>query len=206
MRPVNEKLASDLLEAGKQAFLEFGFQGASLRNIAASLGVTTGSIYRYYSDKESLFEALVEKPARELEERYREIQQEFARLPVESQLEGLPEVSDDGQMWMMEHIYDHFDAFKLIVCCGAGTKYEHFIDTLVEIECNASRNLIENMTEAGYELKPIDDELIHIVASALFNGMFETIRHDMPREKAFAHMDGLKEFYSAGWFKILGIS
>lgn len=62
------------------------------------------------------------------------------------------------------------------------------------------------MTEAGYALKPIDDELIHIVASALFNGMFETVRHDMPRDKAFAYMDGLREFYSAGWFRILGIS
>ena len=28
MRPVNEKLAADLLEAGKQEFLEKGFQGA----------------------------------------------------------------------------------------------------------------------------------------------------------------------------------
>jgi AcrR family transcriptional regulator len=206
MRPVNEKLASDLLEAGKQAFLTFGFQGASLRNIAAGLGVTTGSIYRYYSDKESLFDALVEEPARELEERYRAIQQEFSVLSLERQLAGLPEISDDGQMWMMQHIYDHFDAFKLIVCCGAGTKYEHFIDTLVEIECNASRSLIDRMTAAGYKLKPIDDELIHIVASALFNGMFETVRHDMPRKEAFAHMDSLREFYSAGWFKILGIS
>lgn len=205
MRPVNEKLASDLLEAGKQAFLEHGFQGASLRNIAAALGVTTGSIYRYYSDKESLFEALVGEPANELEQRYREIQQEFARLPLEKQLSGLPEISDDGQMWMMKHIYDHFDAFKLIVCSSAGTKYEHYIDTLVEIECNASTSLIELMTEAGYKLKQIDDELIHIVSSALFNGMFETVRHDMPREKAFAYMDSLKEFYSAGWFKILGI-
>lgn len=206
MRPINEKLASDLLEAGKQAFLAYGFQGASLRNIAAALGVTTGSIYRYYCDKESLFDALVEEPAAILEQRYREIQQEFSSLPLEGQLSSLPEVSDDGQMWMMGHIYDNFDAFKLIVCCSAGTKYEHYIDTLAEIECNASRILIDRMTGAGYVLKPIDDELIHIVASALFNGMFETVRHDMPRDKAFAHMEALRDFYSAGWFRILGIS
>ena len=29
MRPVNEKLAADLLEAGKQEFLEKGFQGTA---------------------------------------------------------------------------------------------------------------------------------------------------------------------------------
>ncbi|RGI95082.1 TetR family transcriptional regulator, partial [Hungatella hathewayi] len=41
MRLINEKLAADLLEAGKKEFLAHGFQGASLRDIAASLGVTT---------------------------------------------------------------------------------------------------------------------------------------------------------------------
>ena len=46
MRPVNEKLAADLLEAGKQEFLEKGFQGASMRGIASRLSVTTGALYR----------------------------------------------------------------------------------------------------------------------------------------------------------------
>ena len=41
MRPINEKLAADLLQAGKQEFLEKGFQGASMRGIAARMGVTT---------------------------------------------------------------------------------------------------------------------------------------------------------------------
>lgn len=206
MRLVNEKLAADLLEMGKKEFLLCGFQGANLRSIAASMGVTTGAIYRYYTDKAELFGALVEKPAAELLERYREIQKSFSQLPLEQQLSGLPEISDNGQIWMMKHVYDNFDAFKLIICCSSGTRYEHYIDELVEIEANASHALVDRMNESGYKLRPIDDELIHIVSSALFNGMFETVRHDMPRDKAFAHMDGLREFYSAGWFKILGIS
>lgn len=46
--------------------MEKGFRGASLRSIAASLGVTTGAIYGYYTDKEAMFDALVEAPAQEL--------------------------------------------------------------------------------------------------------------------------------------------
>lgn len=79
MRPVNEKLRLDLLEAGKREFMDKGFQGASLRSIAASLGVTTGAIYRYYTDKEALFDALVAEPAQELVDRYRSVQQSFAQ-------------------------------------------------------------------------------------------------------------------------------
>lgn len=205
MRPINEKLAEELLEAGKQEFLERGFLGASMRSIAAAAGVTTGALYRYYADKEALFDALVGEPAQVLLESYRKIQREFSELPLEQRLSNLPEISDDGQMWMIAHIYDHFDAFKLITCCSVGTRYEHYLDTLIEIEVNASQVLIEAMEAAGMKVQPIDDELIHIVSSALFNGMFETVRHDMPREKAVQHMCSLRDFYSAGWFKILGI-
>ena len=53
MKPTNEKLAADILSAGKKEFLEKGFQGASMRSIASSLAVTTGAIYRYYTDKEA---------------------------------------------------------------------------------------------------------------------------------------------------------
>lgn len=206
MRPVNEKLAEQLLAAGKREFLEQGFQKASLRNIAAAVGVTTGAIYRYYTDKESLFDALVAGPAGILEEEYRAVQRAFADLPLEQQLSGLPEVTEDGHAWMMNFIYDHLDEFRLIVCASAGTRYEHYIDTLVDIEVNASRVLIDRMKEAGLPVQDIDDELIHIVASCMFNGMFETVRHDMPRGKAMQHVNSLRDFYSAGWFKLLGIS
>ena len=206
MRTTNPKLAAGLLEAGKREFLEKGFQGASLRNIAASLGVTTGAIYGYYTDKEAMFDALVSEPGQELVERYREVQKAFSARPLEEQVNNLPEVPEIEAAWMMAYIYDHFDAFKLITCAAAGTRYEHYLDTLAEIEDNAGRALIDRMREAGYPVPEIDDELIHIMSSALFNGMFETVRHDMPREKAMQYMNSLRDFYYAGWFKILGIT
>ncbi|MCD8356954.1 MAG: TetR/AcrR family transcriptional regulator [Clostridia bacterium] len=206
MRPINEKLAEELLEAGKREFLERGFQGASMRSIAAAAGVTTGALYRYYTDKAALMDALVKEPAETLENAYREQQRLFAEKPLQNQLDGLPEISDESAAWMMEYIYDHFDAFKLIVCCSVGTKYEHYLDTLIDIESESGRRLIDRMQEEGVSVRDMDDALIHILSSALFNGIFETVRHDMPREEAFTHMESLRDFYSAGWFKILGIS
>lgn len=206
MRPINEKLAEALLEAGKREFLARGFQGASMRSIAGAAGVTTGALYRYYTDKEALLDALVREPAEVLEENYREQQRQFGEKPLQKQLDGLPEVSDGSAAWMMAYIYDHFDAFKLIVCCSAGTKYEHYLDTLIDIEAESGRRLIDRMLEEGLPVRDMDDGLIHILSSALFNGMFETVRHDMPRKEAFAYMESLREFYSAGWFRILGIS
>lgn len=206
MRPINEKLAEELLEAGKREFLDKGFQGASMRSIAAAAGVTTGALYRYYTDKEALLDALVKDAADTLENAYREQQRQFAEKPLKNQLDGLPEISDGSAAWMMKYIYDHFDAFKLIVCCCGGTKYEYYLDTLIDIESEAGRRLIDKMKEEKVPVRDMDDTLIHILSSMLFNGMFETVRHDMPFEEALTQMEALREFYSAGWFKILGIS
>ncbi len=206
MRPINEKLAEELLEAGKREFLARGFLKASMRDIAAAAGVTTGALYRYYTDKAALLDALVKEPADTLENAYREEQRLFAEKPLERQLDGLPEISDGNAAWMMRYIYDHFDAFKLITCCSGGTKYEHYLDVLIDIESESGRRLIDRMKEAGMPVRDMDDSLIHILSSMLFNGLFETVRHDMPRDQAFAYMESLREFYSAGWFKMLGIS
>lgn len=205
MRPVNDKLAADILGAGRREFLEKGYEKASLRGIASSLGVTTGAIYRYYQDKEAVFQAIVKEPAEELLTRYREIQREFADQPVKEQLSGLSEVSKNGHNWMFQLIYDNFEAFKLIVCCSNGTSYEHYIDLLVDVEVNASLALMEKMEKEGLKIHRIEEDLIHILANAMFSGMFETVRHDMPREKAEEYFNGLREFYEAGWDKILGL-
>lgn len=204
MRPLNEQLAADLLEAGKKVFLEVGFRDASLRKIAAMLDVTTGAIYRYYTDKEALFDAIVSEPAEELVNRYRRSQQAYAALPLEEQLSGITGVSEENS-WMMDFIYDHFEEFKLIVCGSAGTKYEHYIDILVEIEANSSMQLTEKMIEAGYDPLPLNEELAHMISSGLFNCIFETVRHEMPRDKAYAYTRSYQKFYTAGWMKLLGI-
>ena len=48
-----------LLEEGKKAFIEKGYGGAYLRDIAKDAGVTTGAIYAHYKDKDALFVDLV---------------------------------------------------------------------------------------------------------------------------------------------------
>lgn len=205
MKPFNETLKLRILEAGKQEFLVRGFAKAQVREIAKATGATTGSLYKYYKDKHALFDALVQEPAEHLEHHYREIQQGFASLPVGQQVKNLDAVADNGQVWMIQYIYDHFDAFKLIACCSGGTRYENYIDTLVGIEVDASIAFIEKLNHEGHKVRQIDSSMIHIVANAMFSGLFETVAHDMPREKALQYADCLRDFYAAGWFRILGI-
>ncbi len=195
----------NILNAGKKEFLAKGFRCASLRNIVKEAGVTTGAFYGYYKSKKALFDALVQGHATVFLDQFNEAQNVFAKLTPEEQLAQMCKISSDCMDWMVGYIYKHFETFKLILCCSEGTEYEHFVHTMVEIEVNATDQFISILQSLGYEVGHLDAQLEHILASGLFSAFFETVIHDMPREKATAYVKELSTFYSAGWQKIMGL-
>lgn len=48
--PINTT-RQEILEVGKQEFMKYGYEGASLRRIAKEASVTTGAIYGYFPSK-----------------------------------------------------------------------------------------------------------------------------------------------------------
>lgn len=208
MRPLNDALAEKILEAAKAEFLEKGYRQASVRSIASSVGVTTGALYHYYANKEALFDALVAVPADELYQNYKEFSEDYSEHRLDDQLANLPEVSHDpnsGMSEFLEYIYQHYDAFKLIACCAAGTKYEDYLERLIAVETRSTVALVRLMQQAGRLSADIDDTMIHIIVSSMFTGVFEIISHDEPVETAMRHILALQNFYTAGWYQILGI-
>lgn len=195
-----------ILEAGKNEFLEKGYKNASLRSIAKAAGVTTGAIYGYYSDKAALFNALVEEPATYLRNWYFSVQQDFDSFPEEYKEKQIHDYSSRALEGFIDYVYLNFDAFKLVVCCSAGTDYEYYIDSLLEIELEHTRRFIQMLRGLGHDVRPIDDEMAHILSSAFYYGIFETVAHDMSQEQARQYIHTLNEFYSAGWDKILGLA
>ena len=52
------------IEGARAVFLAKGFDAASMNDIARAAGVSKGTLYVYFSDKEQLFEAIVEQARR----------------------------------------------------------------------------------------------------------------------------------------------
>lgn len=205
MKLVNKQLASEILDAGKKEFLSKGFFKASMRSIAASINVTTGAIYKYYKDKEALFDAIVKEAADALEIEYKKQQNRFARFSVDDRMNKLSQTSANVYKWMVDYIYDNYDSFKLIICCSNGTKYEHYIERLIDIEVKSSYNMINIMKKERKLKNSIDDNLIHIVVTSFFHGIFESVMHDIPKDEAEKYLEQLRKFYLSGWLKLLEI-
>jgi AcrR family transcriptional regulator len=60
-RPPREEVRRRILRAATKVFLERGFNGATLDDIAAEAGFSKGAVYSNFDDKDSLFLALVDE-------------------------------------------------------------------------------------------------------------------------------------------------
>ena len=203
-----EERSLDTLEriqhAALEEFSEKGFLGASLRQIVKNAGVTTGAFYGYFSSKEALFAAIVEPHATALMGRFMEAQTDFAELPEEEQPAHMGESSSRYVEWMVDYICQHREPVKLLLCRAEGTSYEHFIHNMVEVEVDSTLQYMDVLRRLGKDIPRLNRSLCHIIASGMFNGLFEIVIHDMPREQAFQDVAQFRSFYTAGWLNLMG--
>ncbi|HIW08224.1 MAG TPA: TetR/AcrR family transcriptional regulator [Candidatus Faecalibacterium intestinigallinarum] len=184
-------------------FLDKGFLGASLRQIVKNAGVTTGAFYGYFSSKEALFASIVEPHAAALMGRFMEAQTSFAELPETEQPGHMGQESADYVHWMVDYICQNHEPVKLLLTKAEGTSYEHFVHNMVEVEVEYTLRYMEVLRRLGQNVPELSRSLCHIIASGMFNGMFEIVVHDMPREQAMRDVDQFRAFYTSGWLALM---
>ena len=204
MNQENFPTRNQIQQAAVQEFLEKGFRGASLRQIVKNAGVTTGAFYGYFSSKEALFASIVEPHAAAIMGRFMEAQTSFAELPEAEQPRHMGVESSACVDWMVDYMYQHPEPVKLLLCCAEGTSYEHFVHTMVEVEVEATEQYIQVLRKLGRDVPVLDRQFCHIIASGMFNALFEVVVHDMPYEQAKVYIRQLRIFYTAGWLQLMG--
>ena len=201
-KPV-EGVSEKILACAREEFLEKGYSDASLRTIAAKADTTTGSIYSRFGGKEGLFSAIVQPAADEFTNIFLQTQVDFHAEEEEDQPGMMQEYVSDGMGKMLDCVYAHFEEFQLLLDASYGTRFQNFVEHLVEIETEYTykfMKVIHFQDEAGQK---IPEEFIHIMTTALFESAFEVVRHKMPREKAENYVKMLEKYHYGGWNEIM---
>lgn len=188
-----------VLECAKKEFLEKGYKDASLRTIAQEAGTSTSSIYTRFGDKEGLFRAIVEPAAEEMRRMFLEIQENFHQLDDNVQQSEMGQYTSLHQMELLDYIYDHFDEFRLLLDGAEGTQFACFLDELVDIEVDYTYKYMEVIGCESVRSGQVTEDLIHIVTTAYFNGMFEPVRHRMDKARALHYVRQLNRYHMAGF-------
>lgn len=193
-----EGVSEKILACAKEEFLEKGYFEASLRTIAAKADTTTGSIYSRFQDKEGLFHAIVEPAADGLIQIFLQIQETFHATKAEDQPKLLEQYTTSGMDGMLDYVYDHFDEFRLLLDASYGTRYQDFVEQLVDIETEYTYKYME-ATAFLQDGSMITEDFVHITARAMFDSMFEVVRHRMDRDTARKYIHMLEKYHYGGW-------
>lgn len=111
--------------------------------IAAKADTTTGSIYSRFGDKEGLFCAIVEPAAEGLTQIFLKTQEAFHAREAEEQPKVMEDYVVGGMDEMLDYVYDRFDDFRLLLDASYGTKYQDFVEHLVDIETEYTYKYME---------------------------------------------------------------
>lgn len=199
-----EGVAERILAAAKREFLEKGYVDASLRTIAAAADTSTNSIYVRFGDKEGLFSAIVEPVLSEMTERFIKIQEQFHQMDRAAQAARMPEYSDGGTAALLDYMYAHLDAFRLLLDASYGTRFHNFVDELVRIEVEYTYKYMETVGYPANFGDTLTEKLLHIVTTSRFESIFEVIRHGMSREEAAEYVQLLSRYHRTGFLAIFG--
>lgn len=197
-----EGVAERILTAAEQEFLEKGYVDASLRTIATAANTSTNSIYVRFGDKEGLFSAIVEPVLSEMIERFLKIQETFHQMDRAAQAAQMPEYSDGGTSELMDYMYEHLDAFRLLLDASYGTRFHNFVDELVRIEVEYTYKYMETVGYPAQFGDALTEKLLHIVTTSRFESIFEVIRHGMSREEAKKYIELLSRYHRTGFLAI----
>ena len=200
-----EQTHKKILTSAKQNFLAHGYERTNLRKICNDAGITTGALYRHFSDKESLFAALVESVVQGIKNIYAALEEECFDYLNEKALDQAYQVPYKAVASFMDYIYDNFNSFKLLLMCSDGTKYISFVDDMVMLEVNERGKLFEILKQKKIEFHEPSKKESHLLTHSYFSSIFEVVNHDFTKEEALEYVHTLVTFYNAGWRAVLGI-
>lgn len=199
-----EGVSDQLLRCAREEFMETGFQEASLRVIAAKAGTSTGSIYTRYGDKAGLFRALTEEAVEGLIESFEAAQSAFDNRPAEAKGDALDYASEQV-VEIVNYFYDHLDAFRLLARCSDTDHFDRMMDHLIDIDVKYTLRFLQCTGREALAAGQTGELMLHMLSSAYYSGLFETIRHGLSREDAIAYARRLRRFFRMGWADLLGM-
>ena len=147
--------------------------------------VSTSSIYTRFKDKAGLFDAVVAPVIDELFSWFKCKQEDFHQLNPEVQVKEMFSYSEKSSHYFTDFIYDNLKIFQILTLKSEGTKHATFIHNLVEADVEYTIKFINvrrksNLISSGQ----LSLELLHMLSSAFYSGIFETLIHNMSREDA----------------------
>ncbi|MDR9853552.1 helix-turn-helix domain-containing protein [Paenibacillus sp. VCA1] len=174
MQTLKEDVRLNILRAALTEFKSHDYADASMRRISAAAGITTGNIYRYFKNKEELFEALVKPVYEKLLEYLLDLKKELDRSYVNG---------NDGFKYfgMIEDtVVGLFDAYSaeltILMNRSTGSKYAGVKADMVKLIATILEDAFASGREHVDKLTPEQRQSARMLAGTVVEGVCLILR------------------------------
>lgn len=195
---IADETKSQLLLAAQRVFLECGYNDASLRQICQKANVTTGALYCFFKDKDTLFRAVL-SPF--VEAFFRIVTQHFHEEEPSAAKEDV--VSRD----FVSRFIDFRDAYK--EACAiflANPEHPYCIEThdkLVTLFSEQTKVLLKRVDSAHVTQSVFNEDTIHWFSHIQVDMHLQVLRQPVPHEKAVEQMQIYARFLKGGFLELV---
>lgn len=182
MQYQKEDVRKRIIDAAREEFLRVGYFRASMLQISNRAKVPIGNLYRYFSSKATLFDAIVGTAKDRIVEIIQGAQELFSETGYQGGIIGA--ISDH----LMELAKGYRKEMTILLEKSAGSSYENFLGEVIDLVRNILTNKVKSMSENQNEF------LVELISDNVMRGIFR-IMMERPLEEQREELVGLLTFY-----------
>lgn len=197
MAKKNHALDEKIVQAARKEFLTYGFEKASLHEIAKKANTTTGAIYTRYKGKDDLFLSLVQDIMDttklympEMNEAYEQVRQSKDVNAFLSAIRSEFHLYQD----LLEH---HYEACYLFYCRSQGSSLETMLKQMMDAKTQSTVEFFRSISDTDMDLDGIG-----ILMMDQFHFFKAILEKGYDKEKTIRCMQVVEKYQEAGWKEI----
>lgn len=196
-----------IVAAAMQEFQEKGFAQASMKAVADAVGMTSAALYRHFENKQDMFAALVQPSVDTLNAwKEKHIASSYDMLETDNcEIMWDFEADMNDARMVLDVMYQQPEAFRLLLCCSAGTPYETFAHDMIEQATDRMLSFLQDCKSRGFPVREIQRDEMHMLVSAYCAALIQPIEHGYNKADAERYLKTIVDFFTPGWRMITGL-
>ncbi|MBP1991219.1 TetR/AcrR family transcriptional regulator [Paenibacillus eucommiae] len=203
MQILKDEVRHNIVQAALSEFKREGYLTASMRQIAKSAGITSGNVYRYFKNKEELFDAIVGP----VHEQYAAYMQEISQEIEHSRTRDAPEILSyfrKVEGTIVELFKSYSSELMILLNRSDGSKYEKVKPELVDLAFSILDKVI--VIKKSGQARQLQEgiTLARMLAATIVEGICLILRDNEEGDTLKRLIDQYMHVYSEGIAALLG--
>lgn len=201
MQVLKDEVRNKIRNAAIKEFKKEGYTKTSMQKIAGIAGVAIGNIYRYYKNKDELFDEIVQPVYERYEANIAEMRHKLSFSYTNETRDVLKHFSNI-EATLIELFKTFTVEMAIVFNHSEGTKYEYVKSELIELSFSVVESMILN-AKRSKSLTKYDAALASMYSSSLVEGMCLILRDNEEGDIFNKLVDQLLSMYSTGLNSII---